>query len=352
MCEVLINLYQRELVRWWWATIAPPLATIEKQNMKGKFLIILLVSFWSCDSANKTFDISKISHRIENNGNEAKKYNESVENLYGVTKSDNTYQIYTKKADDFIVEFRAPDINDKNWFNGKSITIKISKHNNLLFEKEITCYEAIGFSNETKQSQVNIQNNRAYISYIGGKQDEENSSQSINLIIVDLSTKSIIFNKPILNQSYGITNITSILNINKDKLLIAYNDISKPNNKSLYYSVFNLSTLNFDKKPEPAFIFDKWEKTEPTFIKDNETIYFCNTTGGEYGLLAHNGKPEFAISKINEENELVNYTVITDSGRIYNENIINGILFYRLAVGDQSEEIIKKIGLYIINKQL
>lgn len=311
--------------------------------MKTIIYTIFLIFIFSCNSNNyKVTDVS--TSQIILNNTEIEEYKKNYDNQNGKYYSDSLNQYFLLESKGFKAELKAVNIYDEKWFTETRYCLKIYNESEIYFEKEIENYEPVSLTKETKNCEVVMNKNFAYILYVNGN-GEKDIKQNLNLIVIDLKKKQTIYEKSIIQQDYGISNLTASLDLECENLLIAYSDISKQNSKGLTYAVFNLKNLTFSKKPKSIFQFDKWEKRNPVFISYNNQTYLFNTTGDEYGFFSYKGKSGMAISTISDNHEPENYVSFFDNGQIFNMIIMNGYFYYKLAVENQRNEIIKKLKL-------
>ena len=301
------------------------------------FLILILIAI-SCTSQNTIKDISNIAKDIDTL--EISKFNNAIESFYGKDYGDSINDYYSIEKNGYIIKLKTIGIYNKKWSENTKYTLTISKQNNVCFKKVINNLEQVTLTPDSRNCEVEIYNEIAYILILNGNFDK-NIKQNMFLISVDLNSGKILNRKLIQKQKYGISNLRISLNAANDKLLIAYTDISKPNAENLIYAVYDINKFEFSDKPESIFLFDMWEKTQPNFTKSGNEIYLFNKTGEEYSAFGVTGLPAIAFSRINHENRPEKYISFKDNGEIFYPYIFKDYFYYKLKTNTGKIELKK-----------
>lgn len=304
------------------------------------FITLIFISI-NCTSQNTVKNISNIAKNIDTT--EVRAFESAIERVYGKDYGDSINDYYSIEKNGYLITQKTIGIYNEKWSENTKYTLTISKYDTIYFEKVINNLEPVTLTPDSRNIEVEIYNDIAYILYINGN-GEKNIKQRMYLSVVNLKSGKTIKNKLLYEQQYGISNLRISLNSTFEKLLIAYTDISKPNSENLIYSVYDLRKFEFSIKPESIVLFDKWEKVNPTFVKCNSEIYLFNETGKEYGAFGVTGEPAMAFSIINKENRPENYKVIKENGQIFYQYIYDNYLYYKLQVKSDKIEL-KKIEL-------
>ena len=311
--------------------------------MKNLVNICLLIwSFSSCSSQETEIkDISMISS-IVTDSLEINNYEKLYKSHYGNNYRDSIYQYYQIKNNDAEIILKTVNIYNSDWATNTEYEVIISNKNNIVYNLKLNNYERVMLSNATINFDFVKSNEKLYIIYTN-ENNEYNIGQSLNLIVFDLLTKTILSQKTIFQQKYGITNLAITLSHNNKHILISYNDISRPNHLSLIYSVFDIDKMNLTINPKSVFENDEWEKREPEFFENNGKIYLLNTTGDDFGFFAYSGKKGIKISEISNENiinEKFNFIDVEGMNRIL---LKDNFLYYK--TDNNSDFTIKKINI-------
>ena len=305
-------------------------------------ILLLILSFSNCSSQKiEIKDISMISS-IVTDSLEVKNYEKIYEHNYGNIYRDSIYQYYQIKNNDAELILKTVNIYNSDWATNTEYEVIISNKNNLVYNLKLNNYERVMLSNATINFDFVNSNEKLYIIYTN--QNGENSiNQNLNLIVFDLVTNSIINQKTILQQNYGITNLAVSLSHNKNHILISYNDISKPNHLSLIFSVYDINKMIFTISPKSIFENDEWEKREPEFFENDGRIYLLNSTGENFGFFEYSGKKGLKISEISNENKINVMFNIIDLEGMNRAILMNNYLYYK--TDNNSEFIIKKVNI-------
>lgn len=172
----------------------------------------------------------------------------------------------------------------------------------------------------------------------------------LHLKVVDVNTYKEIFNNIIYKTKCCINRLGMMFNPFTQNLLVSYNDFSKSDDEYLMFGSVSLNNI-LQKKivfhPVESVLQDNSEKRYPKFIKNDKDIFLYHTSGDRWGMMAYSGKQCVGISKIDKQNHLTGYRIISDSLPV-DENIllIGDTVFYKINDPEnQYKTIIKKINL-------
>ncbi len=200
---------------------------------------------------------------------------------------------------------------------------------------------------------IDIYNDQAFICWVSSDIEQELPSE-IWLKKVDLKKKQVGFYKNIYSRRrIAIERIALTYNPFNQTIHIAYNDFSEPNDKYLYLGTIEVNNLNdvkFKLSSKSILNHDKWEKRYPKFIRTNNSVFLYNTSGDTWGFFAHTGQQGIGISRIDKNNNAIDYKVLADSNTINQQIlIIEDTVFYQHVIKNNSDYEIKKAHLKDIN---
>lgn len=261
---------------------------------------------------------------------EALKYNQKVLLEYGdMTFGDVDERIFS--IDTYKVKFKSQGYGtakQKNYniVRDSNVTLKIYKEEKIIFETKFNLFEAPYLSSMEMYISFDIVDNKLYLLYKTQKKQE-----ALHLLVANLDTNQTIFHEKILEQKYGFFRLAIAYHKQINSILLAYQDISANSlSEGLMYGVYNLTNHSFIQEPHSLFLYDKWEKSHPRFMRDAEQLYLLNTTGENWGLLSYSGFPAKGLSKINSNGKPINYFIMYDDAEMIEAILEENTLMYRL----------------------
>lgn len=172
----------------------------------------------------------------------------------------------------------------------------------------------------------------------------------LHLKVIDVNNGQEIFNSILYKTNCCIKRLVMMFNPFNQSLLVAYNDFSKSDDRYLMFGWISLNIIlknNIVFYPMESLLQDRSEKRYPRFIKNENDIFLYNTSGDRYGMMAYTGKKCLGISKIDKENKLTDYRIISDSLPVGDIILLMGdTVFYSVSDSkNQYKTIYKKINL-------
>lgn len=195
---------------------------------------------------------------------------------------------------------------------------------------------------------VSFSNTHIFVGWI--RRQDTTKQDAITLRVIEIRTGKQRLEKEIYYKACCLVNLTLRYDPKRDKLLLAWNDWSNPDNRNLFFGGLDVNQLlqgNPLFVPKQPVFKDKWDKRNPYFLCDNDKIYLIYTTGDRWGLLAYSGRQSIGICTMEEINQAKGYYFISAEkplGKVL--KIENGLLWYEVLSQDASRiEEIRKIKL-------